>query len=461
MFRNSVLIVVVVCGVSRVAAAQVTNAIPGGNVSDVTTATFDAATAVEPISIVEGDGVKVGEGTVLHPAFGMETGYISNVFYNGSPTGAALLRVMAQLSVASLSPDRLDPSQDRLDPNMVDDTPMNPEAVSVGSFQYRANLSLSYDQMLSNDSTVNKTGGLGVGALFRGMANPQGTLSLGVFEDYTRFIRAANFETSDNTNRDINALNVLGYLHPPGRSVSGYLYYNNTIDVFESSDAQPYPDRVMNQVGIHPMWKVFPRTSLYADASIGYDTGIGSSPASQAKPTSYPLMLRAGVSTLLSLKLTANVSGGYTNGFYSAGPSYSAPFVDAYLEYRYSPLGKMGIWYSLAYLDSVNANYYRDHAIRGYLEQLVDPFALLIQTELHFREYQGTSIMDVNGGNVRDDTIFAVMAGAHYNFRNWLAVTLDYRLSTVQTDYRYLTQGMPVDPSYVRHELLAGLRIAM
>lgn len=406
--------------------------------------------------------MKVGEGTVLHPAFGVESGYISNVFYNGSPTGAGILRLMAQVAVSSLSPQRLDPTQDPLDPNLVNDGgPDNPEAASVGMLQYRANVALSYDQMLSGDSTVMKTGGLGVGALFRAMVNPQGTLSLGAFDNYTRFIRAANFETSDNTNRDINTLNVLAFLHPPGRSLSGYLYYNNTVDVFESSDAQPYPDRLLNEVGVHPMWRLFPRTSVYADASIGFNTGIGSSPASQAKPNSYPLALRAGISSLLTLKLTANLSGGYTNGFYAAGPSYSAPFVDAYLEYRYSPLGKMGIWYSLAYDDSVNANYYRDHALRVYIEHLIDPVAFLVQGELHFREYQGTSFMDVSGTNVRDDTIFAVMASAHYNFRDWLALTVDYRLSTVQTDFRYLSQGMTIDPSYVRHELLAGLRVAM
>ena len=64
-----------------------------------------------------------------------------------------------------------------------------------GSFQYRASLRLAYDLMLSGNDTVTSTGGLGAGATLRGMVNPMGTWSFGVDEDYTRLIRAANFET--------------------------------------------------------------------------------------------------------------------------------------------------------------------------------------------------------------------------------------------------------------------------
>ncbi len=87
---------------ARTAGAQATNVEPGGNVPDVTNASFDSAVAVQPITSVEGHGVKVGEGTVLHPSFGVETGYISNVFYSNNPQGAGVLRLMAQVAMASL-----------------------------------------------------------------------------------------------------------------------------------------------------------------------------------------------------------------------------------------------------------------------------------------------------------------------------------------------------------------------
>jgi hypothetical protein len=108
----------------------------------------------------------------------------------------------------------------------------------------------------------------------------------------------------------------------------------------------------------------------------------------------------------------------------------------------------------------VNANYFRDHVLRLWVQQMYVPFAITVQPELHFRKYQGV-IAGVNGGPVRDDVIFAVSAGLHYNFRNWIAGTLGYNLGIVQTDYRYMTDGLVDNPSYIRHELLAGVRVAM
>jgi hypothetical protein len=49
-----------------------------------------------------------------------------------------------------------------------------------------------------------------------------------------------------------------------------------------------------------------------------------------------------------------------------------------------------------------------------------------------------------------------------YNFRDWIAATLNYQLQAVQTDFRYDPSPsiMNLDPSYVRHELLVGVRAA-
>jgi hypothetical protein len=179
------------------------------------------------------------------------------------------------------------------------------------------------------------------------------------------------------------------------------------------------------------------------------------------KVSSYPLVAVAGLNTLLTIKTTLNLSAGYTNGFYSSGPSYSAPVLGAQLGYRYSPLGRATLMYTLQYADSINANYYRDHVVRFSLQQLFAPFVVMAQPEVHFRQYNGVTI--VNGPPTRDDLIFALVAGVHYNYRNWLAATLNYRFTTVQTSYRYMPVGGGAldDPSFERHELLLGVRAAL
>src|SRR5262245_51002854 len=108
-----------------------------------TVATFDPGDAVAPISIVEGPGVKVGEGTVLHPVFGVETGFLSNIFYEDGtedPRGAGLLRLLAQIGSGSLPLSRLtSPSVLELDQAGDEQTSVQ----NAGDFQYRADLRLS------------------------------------------------------------------------------------------------------------------------------------------------------------------------------------------------------------------------------------------------------------------------------------------------------------------------------
>jgi len=94
------------------------------------------------------------------------------------------------------------------------------------------------------------------------MVAPMNPVSFGIREDFTRTIRASNFETPENVNRDVNMLRMLLLLHPPGRTLSAYLYYQNTIDIFENN-LGIYPDRIAHVFGLHPTLQLFPRTQVY------------------------------------------------------------------------------------------------------------------------------------------------------------------------------------------------------
>lgn len=430
---------------------------PAGTPGSMSISSFDPTDATAPISVVEGRGWKVGEGTVIHPVFGLSTGLDSNVFSENDPTQAAgVLRLIAQFSVASLPYQRLHPGLDPMAGGLESSKPDRGDN-DEGSFQYWASARLAYDQMLSGNSTVNSTSGLGLGLLFRAVVAPQGTFSFSADDNFVRAIRAATFETPDNPNRDVNSVRLALLYQPHDHAISGFLYYHNTVDIFEHSFNQ-YPDRMFNRVGVHPMWLLFPQTKLYGDISIANVTGIG--PLSSLKVTSYPLTAKVGIATLLDLRTTLNFSAGYTNGFYSAGPNFSAATIDSVLAYRYSPRGRVGVGYSLLYQDSINANFFRDHLLRAFITQDMAPVVFMVAPELHFREYEGLTVM----GNLptRDDTIFAVVAGIHYVYRDWLAGVLEYRFSDVNTDFRYMdAMGDSINPSYLRHELLLGMRVAM
>lgn len=441
MTRQFVRIGLLLCLLEATAFAQSSN---------LSISSFDPEIGTAPIDMVEGRGVKIGEGTTLHPIVGMQTGVSSNVFYEAdNPNAAGVLRLIAQVGAGSLTGLRLVPAE-----TVSSGSDEHPK----GSFEYRADLRLAYDLMLSNNDAVQGSGGLGIGATFRGMVNPLGPWSFGFNENFTRLIRAANFETDANTNRDINVLSLNALYHPSGRTLAANIYYTNTIDIFERSE-QDFADRWFHRVGVRPMWRWLPETVVYTDFSWGYTSSLS---GNDMKATSYPLQLVAGIATLFTPKTTFNFQAGYVNGFYSSGPSYSSVTIGTQLGYRYSPLGRLALGYHLLYNDSVNANFYRDHVVQLNIEQLFAPLVFMVQPEVHFRTYEGTIVTGAGGERVRNDLIFSVIAGVHYNFRNSLAATLDYHFSTVQTDFVYMVDGTELDdPGFVRHQLLAGVRWAL
>lgn len=410
---------------------------------------------VSPTSIVQGAGVKVGEGTVIHPTFGVETGVVSNVFYEETEANTAgLLRLLFEVSMGSLSGERTGiHNADATDPAA--------QAREAGAFAYSNAAYLSWDQYLSGNDSVQKQGGLGVGLLLKGIVNPEKTLSLSYLENFTRVIRATNFESPVDTNRDINQLTLRLAFQPQGRNIGGYVYYKNVIDYFEENDQQ-FANRFQNTFGARLNYQWLPLTRVYADASLGVFSGLGSD---STKIDAFPLQVVAGIMTALTLNLTVNGRIGYTQGFYASGPDYATITGGVQVGYRYSPFGRATLLYSYDHEDSINANFYRDHQVRLNIDQQFVPFAVNVGAEFHLRQYSGlaevTGVMGVDGSDVRNDVIFGVTAGARYMFRNWAAAALDYRFGAVETDFRYDSGGGAIDdPSYLRHTLMLGFRAA-
>jgi len=415
---------------------------------------MDPASAVNPTGIVSGAGVSVGEGTVFHPQIGIETGVVSNVFYQqDGPVTAGLLRILAEVGTGSLPGQRLSLRTTADDQGA--GVPQASTTPSTGDFQYSADLYASWEQYLSTNDNVNAQGGLGGGLLLRGIVNPQHALQFSFQEHFNRVIRATNFESSADTNRDVNTLGLrLNYV-PYGRSLNGYAYYQNTIDVFEAS-TQQFANRLQNVVGLRVNWQWLPLTAVFTDVSAGYFSGIGSS----QKVNSLPVTAMAGIETALTLNTTFNAHVGYANGFYASGPSYSSVVAGVMFGYRYSPLGRVSALYSYEHHDSINANFYRDHLVQASIEQYLVPFVVFATPELRLRQYEGTVVMGTTG-NTRNDLIVGATVGMRYSFRDWIAGTLDYNLQAIQTDFKYNAGGArTVDPSYVRHELVVGVRAA-
>src|SRR5690606_24796108 len=133
------------------------DAIPG---LDETSVGIISAGIRAPIAVVEGDGVKVGEGTSLYPMVGLDTGFVNNVFYEEDSTASAgVMRLMVGLGTGSLSGARL--------------APRAGGTRNLGSVQHRAEVRLTYDFWLSGNDYVSDQNGLGVTAIARGVFAPR------------------------------------------------------------------------------------------------------------------------------------------------------------------------------------------------------------------------------------------------------------------------------------------------
>jgi opacity protein-like surface antigen len=409
--------------------------------------------AVESTGIVEGPGIKIGEGTVLHPIVGAETGIISNVFFDDGSRAAGVFRVLFEGVIGSLSEQRRATSSAEADEI---EEEMRAAQASRGDLEYRASLRLAYTEFLSGSVAVRSQRDLGVGANLSGKVYPQRTWAFKFDEAFHRLVRPTNFESAENTNRIINRLGLAVLYQPQSRSLHGSLRYENIIDIFEDSK-QSFADRFQNHFGLRADWQFLPVTKFYADAQVGLYSGIG---ADSKKVSSIPLRLTIGAESALTEDTSIATYIGYGQGFYSAGADFQSILFGANFGYRYSPLGKVNLTYQHDFQDSINANYYRDHVLSAVVSQQVVPVMLTAAAEVRFRQYDGI-ITNVSGSaRTRDDIVLTARAGAHYNFRDWIAATADYEFTSVQTDFMYTTDGVTIDPSYSRHQLLAGVRAA-
>ena len=396
-------------------------------------------------TLVEGAGVKVGEGTVMHPVVGAETGYVSNVFYtNDNPVGAGLLRVLAELNFASMSAQRMESTDPSVQPGQ------------EGDLDWHAGARIIGEEYLSGNDRVGAQHNIAGGLSLHALVFPHGTWRFGADEDYIRDTRPTNYESFGNLNRDINNLALALHWAPDGRALSGKLSYTNRIDVFEAS-SHAFANRIQHTIDLRVNWQWLPITSIYGDASIGVFSGLGSS---SDKVSSFPLRVMAGIQTAITVDTALNAQIGYANGFYSSGESFNNVVGKAIFAWRYLPEGQLYAAYMYDFTDSVQANYYRDHVFQiADNHQFGDRFTLLLTADARLRHY-ATVLPSIMGPPDRDDVLLGVSVDPRYYFRDWFAATLDYALLVDSTSYRYTLDGLMVDPSYTRHQLMAGVRAA-
>ena len=401
---------------------------------------------------IEGPGVEVSPGTVVHPNVGAEAGVINNVFFEESDSGpvtSGLLRISAKLDVASR---KIEPEEE-----VPGEEPGNEPAPQT--FTFRAGLAAAYEEYryYSNVSTAAQRN-----LTFDGQAHlqvyPQGTWSFLADDRLRRDVRPRNYEDATSTNRIDNTLGLAVRFQPGGRQISATARYENAIDAYEGGTG--VANRMNQTLGLRGDWQLFPFTRVFADLSYGFYGPLGEAQpvaGSLTKQSSNPLRFLAGIASSLSEPITLKVQLGWGYSPYSMGEGYNAPLINVEGGYEYSPTGRVVAEYALDYQDSTNANYFRDHKLGVHVDQQIRKLLLTGGIDVMFRGYRGITGI---GAPDRDDVVLAARLRAQYVLNERYYLTGEYIGITDQTDYRSTFMGVTDDPSYSRNEVMLGARAA-
>ena len=401
-------------------------------------------------------GIQVSDDLMMHLGLGVEAGYDTNVFYqNSDTTGSSIIRGTAYASIGNA----------------------NRSGQSTGSLGFGAGAGLTYRRYLSPDPKLDG---------YRNALMPTGNLSLGTGSGQFSFLLLDSFIRLEDApyapgqlplTRDDNNASVEGRWSPGGGRITASLRYSNVIDVFEDADYS-YANSVSNLLLLDLAWKWLPKTAIFFDASQGYVTYLNTQTrdAQQGgKVASYPLHLIAGLRGLITPKVSAVLSLGYVNAFYSSGATTSGLLGSTYLlaQATITPslLNRIVVGFQHDFQNSVISNfYYEDAFFASFVQQLGGRFAIDLSGRLGIRRYEGFVVdntiampgVPVGQPVTTPRTDEALTAGAtlDYFVRNWAYAGVGYSVTANFSDYSIVDMnGVSTPASYLKQQVFARLGV--
>ena len=436
-----------ILAVSRLAGAQ------EAAVTDVVSDdSFDASA----LAMHEGHGYSVARGLKLHSSVELAGGATDNVFHQSAaatPIASGLMRVSGTLDVAT---DRAT-QEDLGDPDSEVAAELAPR-----TYVFRGGLGAAYEEYLSGKASVRAQRNLTLNAGAELTVAPSGPFTVVLRDRFARDVRSPNYEDSLTLNRDDNHA-YIGVRATRGVA-SATLHFEDWLSVFENGQPSQFANRVNDLVGLLGEWQLLPMTKISADVSYGFYGPLGDSTllGMPIKTSSQPLRAVAGLSSLLTSRISVKLHAGYGRASYGSGEGYSAPIAGAELGYRWSTTGRIVALYDYDHFDSFNANFYADHLFTARAIQQIGALVLDGGPELRLRHFGG--IPALFGPPDRDDRVVAASARAQLLCAERYTLSVEYRLAAVRTDYRATTLDAmgaaagTYDPGFVRNELWLGFR---
>jgi hypothetical protein len=424
---------------ARAAHAQFTGAAPAGfgslNISTVAGAS-DSAKGDTP-------GVKVSDTLYLHAGLAVGVGVDSNVFYQDTgTTSSAVSHVMPQLSLTNAARGVQPPYQLNL----------------VVNGDYRQYFS---DKVVDTNRAAF---GVGVGANLDILSVPHWGFTL--FDNFYRDVQPPYEPETLEFTRDIEQGGLRLRWQPGGGRLEEMLQYYAMYDHFEEQTLS-LADSLTHAIEFRSAFKFLPKTAFYIDINQMFIRYLNTM---SGKVDSNPFRATAGLTGLITTKLTLGLSAGYGNGFYTTGPNPSVFIATAEVGYLIGPFAKAKLGYEHDFSNSLFGNYYDlDAVYAGWNQQVGRAFLAGLTLRWEHRDYHCDAMTgmtaaiscfnDPTGGD-RVDNWVGLNLQANYFPQPWFSLGAQYQLLANVTDFAVSTGGGPtVNARFVKHQVLGVLSL--
>src|SRR5262249_22993350 len=168
--------------------------------------TADSLAQSEGPGFWEGGGVRVTDGTILHPAATIGTSYQTNVSSQPpedgtGPVSSAVLRAGIAATWGTIPPARMEIE--------------SPGMEARQRITFNLDLTLDWYQYLSSDSDIRAVSDLAIGFLGDVAFNPGGAFELDIRDGFVRNVTPGQ-QIRENADRDRNELSATGHFRPGG-----------------------------------------------------------------------------------------------------------------------------------------------------------------------------------------------------------------------------------------------------
>jgi hypothetical protein len=424
--------------------------------------TFAAPVSAQTTAIRynEGPGVKLSDSFVFHPGVAVETRYDSNPLatnsdasraIGGGVAGAAYLRMIAHLHLATTSAQRLEDGEGRAAPKKV---------------QFRIKSAFAYRQYLTDDTTISDLSALEIDAGLNLKLSPARMFQFEILDDYERRISPRNQVilpgggfSNETINLNLNRAMARAHFIPGGGRLSFALAYALNLRAYEGSDYSEN-NKIFHELSLVGKYLLLPKTALLLEVNQQFYNYYNNSLYNE---NSTPLRVYAGFSGLITPRLSTQIKVGYGNAFYDSGDSFSGVLALVELGYQIGPVAKARLGYQRNFEDSPYSNYVAFHKVyAGYDHVLINRLILHLGVDYAYRQYEGFDRLNANGIDVTalDPNLVTGSIGLDYQIQDWIYVGVGYDLQLQELpDDQQRADSVNV-VSYVRHQVYGKVGVS-